>query len=378
MKKAILSCLVIAGLTLFFSVQSGHASSIGWGDNYIVPKGTDVTSNLYVAGQQLTLMGNVLGDVLGAGGNVFLNNDIDGDVMIVGGTINLVSAVSSDARLVGGTIVVAGKIEGDLAAVGNNIRVVENTSIGGDAILAGGTIVLSAPVLGKTNISGADVTLNGEIAGDANVVADRLTIGPNALIKGKLFYKSVREAVIDPNAQILGGTLFEKVSSGPDSNLSALIWSSLFWVKLITLFVSSMILFAVGKKSMSVIAGRARINVWQNLAAGLLFLIGMPVSALLLVMTVIGLPLAGAVFGLGIIFIIISLAFMPILVGTTIKVLLKKGDAASWKAILLGSLIISLLSFIPFLGYLIYAGLFLASLGVMVRISLFKLQSIRS
>lgn len=378
MKKVILSCLVIAGLTLFFSVQNGHASSIGWGENYIVPKGNDVKNNLYVVGQQLTLMGNVLGDVLGGGGNVFLNNDIEGDVMILGGTINLISSVSSDARLAGATIVVSGKIGGDLAAVGNNIRVVENTSIGGDALLAGGTIVLSAPVSGKINISGADVTLNGEIAGDANVVADKLTIGPNALIKGKLLYKSVREATIDPSAQILGGTLFEKVSSDSDSNLSALIWSSLFWVKLITLFVSSMILFAVGKKSMSVIAGRARVNVWQNLIAGFLFLIGMPVSAILLVMTVIGLPLAGAVIGLGIIFIIISLAFMPILLGTTIKVLLKKGDSASWKAILLGSLIISLLGFVPFLGYLVYVGLFLASLGVMIRISLIKLQSIRS
>ncbi len=378
MKKVILSCVVIAGLTLFFSVQSGHAASIGWGENYIVPKGDVVKSNLYVAGQQLTLMGNIFGDVLGGGGNVFINNDIQGDVMIVGGTINLISSVSNDVRLAGATIVVSGKIGGDLAAIGNNIRVVENTSIGGDALLAGGTIVLSAPVSGKINISGADVTLNGKIEGDANVVADRLTIGPNALINGKLVYKSVREAVIDENAKILGGTLFQKVSNGPDSNLSALIWSSLFWVKLITLFVSSMILFAVGKKSMSVIAGRARINIWQNLIAGFVFLIGAPVSALLLIMTVIGLPLAGAAIGLGIIFIIISLAFMPILLGTTIKVLLKKGDAASWKAILLGSLIISLLGFIPFLGYLVYAGLFLASLGVMIRMSLIKLQSIRS
>ncbi len=378
MKRLALGLIVVCGLVLFFSAQSGHAASLGWGENYVVPKESKIENNLYVIGQQLTLMGNVVGDVLGGGSNVFLNNEITGDALIIGGTVNMVSSVSEDARLIGGTIVVSGKIGGDLAAIGNNVKAVENTSVGGDALLAGGTILLSAPVAGNANISGANVTINGKVGGDARVVADKLFIGPNAVIEGKLSYKSVREAVIDPNAQIMGGTNFEKVRSTRDSNFSSLVWSSLFWVKLIALFVSSMILFAVGNRSMSVISTRARSNPWQNIFAGFLFLICVPISALLLVMTVIGLPLAGAVVGLGIIFTIISFAFMPILVGTTIKIWMKKGEAASWKAILLGAVILSLLGLVPVAGVLVHVLVFLISLGGMVRIALFKLQEIRA
>lgn len=352
---------------------------VGWGDNYMIPKGERVDSNLYVAGQQLTIIGNVSGDVWGGGGNVFVSNVIDGDAALIGGTINMVSTVSADVRLVGATIVVSGKIGGDLAAIGNNIRVIENTTVGGDALLAGNTIVFLAPVSGNVRISGANVSINSVINGNVRIIADKLHVGPNAVIKGSLSYKSVREAVIDKEAKIFGETHFEKVTTtGPDSGFLSFVWSSLFWVKFIALFVSSMILFSIGKKSMTLLARRVRWNPWQNLFAGFLFLIGVPISAVLLVITIIGLPLSGAVIGLGIIFSIVSIAFMPILVGTFIKILLKKGDSASWKAILLGSLIVLLLGLLPYVGFVVRAALFLASLGVLIRISLEKLQSIRA
>ncbi|MFZ3019938.1 MAG: hypothetical protein WA051_00205 [Minisyncoccia bacterium] len=381
MKKNILFFIPVLIVFLFFGLAHTRGAVVDWGDNYIVQKNTEINSNLYIAGQQLTMMGKVFGDVLGAGGNIFINDDVNGDVMLAGGTVNVVSTITHDLRIIGATIIVSGKIGGDLAVVGNNIRIVESTnaSVVGDVLIAGNTIILSAPVSGTVKISGADVTINGIINGDARIVADKLHIGPNAVIKGVLSYKSVRMADISETAKVLGETKYEKVyATGPDSSFFSMLWDSLFWVKFIAIFVSSMILFAVGKRSMTALSERARQNPFQNFFAGILFFIGAPISAALLIITVIGVPLSIAVVGLLIIFAIIAVAFTPILVGTTVKKLLKRGDSASWKAILLGSFIISLLALIPFVGSIVRTILFLISEGVMIRVALEKLQKIRT
>ncbi len=381
MKKTLIFVLSFVFLFQLFIYSNIQAAVVDWGDNFIVQKDTEINSNLYVGGQQLTLMGNVLGDAIGGGGNVFVNNVVSGDAMLVGGTINIVSVVEHDLRLAGGTLIVSGKVGGDLAALGNNIRVVDgnSASIGGDALMVGNTIVLSAPVAGSVKISGADVTINSSIGGDVRIVADKIHIGPNTVIHGTLSYKSVRQADISADAKIIGETKFEEVkATGPQSSFISFLWDSLFWVKFISFFVSSMILFAVGKKSMTLLSERARTAPLHNLFAGILFFIGAPISAMLLVITVIGLPLSVAVVGMSIIFAIVAVAFTPILLGTLIKQLLKKGDAASWKAILLGSFVLALLCLVPFLGSAIRTVLFLISEGVMIRIALEKLQKIRT
>jgi len=376
--------LLVVACTLaiaFSAVTLSHAAVIGWGDNYIIQKDSEIKTNLYVAGQQLTLMGNVTGDVLGGGGNVFVNDTIRGDALLVGGTLNVVSTVENDLRMAGATIIVSGKVGGDLVGIGNNIRIVDgnNSSIGGDVLLAGNTVVLSSPVSGSVQISGADVTVNSLVNGDVRIIADKIHIGPDAVIHGTLSYKSVRMADINPSARITGETKFEKVNAtGTDSGYISVLWDSLFWVKFIAYFVSSMILFAVGKKSMTSLSQRARLEPWQNLFAGILFFIGAPISAILLIITVIGLPLSVAVVGLGIIFAITAVAFTPILAGTFIKSALKRGNEASWKAILLGSFVVALLGLIPFLGSIIRTLLFLISEGVMIRLALEKLQKIRA
>ncbi len=379
MKKGlILSGLALMSVILFIPFIS-EGAVVGFGDNYIVPKDSRVDTNLYAGGQQLTLTGNIFGDVVGGGGNVFISNKIAGDALLFGGTINTVSNISGDLRLVGMSIVVSGEIDGDVAVAGKNIRIVDSAFITGDLLGVGGNIVVSGPVKGSVKISAAEVTLNGVVDGDVKVVADKLFVGKGAVIKGSLEYKSVREAIVDKDATIMGETSFEKVSySGENSNIFSFLWNSFFWVKLITLFVSAMILFAIGKRSVAVLSVRGREDVWHNIFAGILFLIGAPVSAVLLVMTVIGLPLSIAVVGLSIIFIIVSVAFTPILLGAFIKKLIKKNDTISWKVILLGSFGMTVLGLIPFLGSILRTFIFLVAIGVMIRVGFEKLQHIRN
>ncbi len=373
--KPLLSILLLASLLY---IASAHAAVIEWDKSYMIPKGSDILENLYAAGQQFTLIGNVEGDVLGAGGNVFVNNKISEDAFLLGGTLNIVATVGGDLRLAGFNVVTASVVGGDLSVVGNTIRVVDGTTVAGDAMLAGNNVSISAPVAGNLRISAAEVFINGPVAGNVEVLTNRLRIGPNTRITGSLSYKSVREAVIDPNAVITGATTFTEANiNRPSQNTLSFIWSSWLTVNFIALFVSSMILYAIGKEGMTLLSRRARGNPWQNILAGFLFLIGAPISVLLLFMTVIGLPIAFAVIALSIIFVIAAVAFMPILVGTTLKIWMKKNDLVSWKAILLGCVVIMALGSIPVLGIVVRAAIFLMSVGCMIRVALEKLQNVR-
>ena len=134
-----------------------------------------------------------------AGASVRFEGPAVEDLFMAGNRVVVAAPVAGSAHLAGRRVSVEAAVAGDLFAAGYGVEV--NEPIGGDATVTGyevtlgpvtgnlraaGSEVSAGPVGGYALITGSEVTLNGVIAGDAVLVADRIVFAPGASVAGAL------------------------------------------------------------------------------------------------------------------------------------------------------------------------------------------------
>lgn len=229
-----------------------------------------VPGDVVLAGRDIVFTGVAGGDYLGAGGEQAVAGRIRGDVRAAGGEIRLAAEVGRNATVAGGRV--------DLG---------EEAVIGGNAYVAGGELRLDGAVRGFLKVAGEEVVLDGMFGGDVDVEAGRLHVGPRARIAGDLRYRVPREDVtIDPGAEITGRRIALPPRERPDV---------LAYLRLL----SALAFLVTGGVAVALFPGTARAAAetlgrrpGAAAAFGLLWIIAVPIAALLAAMTVVGLPLA--------------------------------------------------------------------------------------
>jgi hypothetical protein len=99
---------------------------------------------------------------------------------------------------------------GKLRAAGANVHLGSLADVGGPARIAGANIVVDGHLRGDAEIDGAIVTINGIVDGKLSVNAQRLVVGPQAVLGNGLFVRSLSEPEIDGGARITGDVTRER------------------------------------------------------------------------------------------------------------------------------------------------------------------------
>ncbi len=363
MKKIIVSGLVlvilmIPAMTFSADFRLGEQPSSGSSEK--------ITEDLYLTGGNVTSAGDASGDVVAVGGSILISGEVLGDVIAGGGNIIILSNVGDDVRAGGGTVVIQGKIAGDLIVGGGQITV-GGPGIAGDAVLGGGNIRIDSPVGGELRIGGGNVYINAPIGGDVKIDADQVTLGKSAVIEGNITYKAKKEMVLEEGAVVKGRIDFE-ARKGAGKNLSSLafgaIFSALILWKFFALLLGALLFGLVFRRYSMEIINTALQRPFFELGLGVIVFVAMPVISILLLVSVVGIPV-GIIGLLG--FVILSLfswMMAPVIVGSiAYRYFSKKGLEVSWKTILLGVFLYSLLGLLPFIGCLAQILLMLLSLG---------------
>jgi hypothetical protein len=138
-------------------------------------------------------------DRYAAGRTVEFDGPPGQDVFLAGNRVTVAAPVGGSAHLVGRRVAINAAVAGDLFAAGYSVTV--TAPVGGDASVTGyevtlgpvtgnlraaGSEVTVASVGGYALITGADLVLQGAIAGDAVLVADDIVFGPGARVAGAL------------------------------------------------------------------------------------------------------------------------------------------------------------------------------------------------
>jgi len=362
--------LIFFGLVALVVPLVASAAVFGRGQNYALPRGESVASNLYAFGGSVTISGSAREDVMTAGGTIIFTGSVAKDLSAVGGTINLSGDVSGDTRLAGGTIILAGKSEGELLAAGGQLTIASGAEVSGETYLAGGSVLADGRFAKKLTIAGGTVVLGGVVEGDVKVTASKsLTISSSAVIRGNLEYSSPKPATIESGAKIGGVTNYKKLET-PKTFVTKggrAIFGAAWLVKTLMMLLAALVVCLLLKKQTQQAVRYIMPNFGKELLRGFIILVVLPIAIIISFVTIVGAILgAGAAF-LYIVMAIFGAILSQIAAGALIsKFIFKQANyEGDWKSAIIGSLALAIVCLIPFVGGLVCFVFFLAAFGAL-------------
>ena len=365
------SLLYFASAIALITPVSALAAEFRTGEQPAVLASESVTGDVYIFGGSATSAGSVSGDVVAGGGNIVISGNVGSDVLTGGGDVTILSTVGDDVRAGGGNVVILGKVGGDVIVGGGQVNI-GGAGVGGDVVAGAGTIRIDAPVAGSLKIGGGNIYINAPITGAVTIMdADKVTLGPSAILYGDLSYKAKKELVKEDGAEVRGEVTYTPRAEGravPAAIIAGLISA---WIlgKFLVILTCALIVGLLLRRYSTEVVTRATQRPLLELGRGLLVLIALPIVSIILLVTVLGIP-----FGiLGIIGFAALLLFMciiaPIIVGSVVWSYFSNGDMeVTWKTILIGVFVFQILGFVPFVGWLVQAIVALISAGVIASI----------
>ncbi|MFA5714637.1 MAG: hypothetical protein WC998_02770 [Candidatus Paceibacterota bacterium] len=366
-KKLFSIILAVAFIVVPFLV---HGATIKGDKSYYLAPGLTIDDNLYAAGSDVNVSGQVAGDLFIFGGNVVVSGPVGGDLMSFGGTLNINGKVSGDERLAGGNIIISNSVGGDLLVAGGQVSILPGSIIGKDVEIAGGNINYSGENNGRLSIRGGDVYINGKVNGDLSVEAKSIKLGPNAVITGSFDYYSPTEAVLEQGSTIGGAVNFNKTTMPakkdmPGAGLFLGFITMGLIVKLMMIIIAALVIIYFFRNQSEAIIKEGVSNFWKNTGKGFIFLVVIPAAIILSFITIIG-TILGVIAGFlyAILLIISSVVANLIFAQLCMKYIFKRDKyELNWWIVILAVLIFGTISFVPFIGWLFMFIIFLAAFG---------------
>ncbi len=346
---------------LFLLPATAQAFEIKTGQAVSLASGQEVKGNLYAAGMNITIDGKVSGDVICAGQNINISGAVEGDVICAGQTINITGEVKGNVRIAGNSLNINSAVGKNVMAFGQSLLFGQNAKSGWDVTVFGALAQIDGQVGRDLYGSVAIAQINGAVAGNIKLTIDsqkkkqnenRLTIGSTAKISGDLTYTANQAATIESGAVISGQTVHnlpKVVAKKPTFNQA---WGSLY--SIFSALVIGLVLISLWREPIIKLTDKMLEKIPASLGWGFLIMFFTPVVALLLVITIIGIPLALILVGLWLIALFISNVLVGILVGRSIlnNLWAKKKDSLIW-AMIIGVIIVNIVFAIPLIGWIL-------------------------
>jgi hypothetical protein len=169
-----------------------------------VIKREPIEHDYYAAGETVHIAGPVSGDVVIAGQRLTIDGPVSEDVIAAGEVVNLNSDIGDDVRAAGRVVQINATVADHLVAAGETVTLGPQSRIGSWAWLAGRRIEVLGRVGQELKVGGNEVIIAGEIGGDVTVMAERVQVLDEAVIKGSLQVQSRNPPEIASGARILG------------------------------------------------------------------------------------------------------------------------------------------------------------------------------
>ncbi len=365
MRKKIFGIIAIAALVLVASPTG--AAEFQAGEELTLGKDKTISDNLYAAGSTILLGGKVEGDFLAAGGTILFTGEVRDDLAAAGGTVSLIGLIGGDLRAAGGTVAVGGAVAGDAVLAGGQVSVSEGATFGKNVALAGGMVTFSGETKSGLKIYGEEAIINGKISGDVFAKVKKLTLGPGAEISGALSYEAIEEAQIDSAATIGGAVDFKKIEGWEREGKNAL-WVTIFgvWIfKFLSVLLVGLLLYGIFRRQTEEFVKRNSKEFGWDLLRGLAIAICLPIAAIVSLVTIIGSVLGVGGMLLYFFLMVLSPALGGMALGSLLWKLFSKGKDFhfSWKTVVAGITLTSLIGLIPFIGWAFVCVFTLAAFG---------------
>ena len=296
--------------------------------------------------------------------------------------INETIDAQSDVYAVGNNLRFNGIVKADLLVAGNNIDI-QTESIGGSIRAAGATITIDSNVERNITVAGASVdiksgtkakgiyissgagnvvTINGIVTNNVKVNCTKLIIGEKAKVIGNFKVKS------EEDMEVLGdfntnNITFEKINY--DKNETRLLGKINIlgkFARIITAIILAVLITLLCNKYNNKAVERFEYRPWMPFIIGFATLVILPMAAILLCITIVGIPISIISFIIYGLLIYLAPIFTSVILG---KVVLKNMNP--YLSAIIFTLIVKMLLFTPYIGGVIIFACILLSLGIFIQ-----------
>lgn len=323
-------------------------------------KDETVDDDYFAVGDNVTISGTVNGDVFVAGGQTYIDGIVNGDLLTAGGQVVIAGPVSGNIRVAGGDVTLSSEVGGNVTILGGNILIDDSATISGSLNGAVGNARILSPVSKSIHIAGGQITVGNEVGKNLKVAVGNLALVNGAHIKGDVVYVAEEEMDISGGAMIDGAVvkkiLPEQIAAEKEQKnsrnvfLGLMGFSALFWF--VNSFIFGALLLRIAPRYTSDVVDGIRRKFWQNMLTGFVFTVVGPIVIVILLATIFGIPLA--LLSTVVYFVLMCLGriMFALFLGTKIQ---KHVSFAKNKylVLILGILAYSILTWIPFIGWLI-------------------------
>ena len=329
----------------------------------VVVAQTEVVEETYVQGPYFAsndivlIEDNVDGAVYAAGGTVTVAGNVTQDVVAAGGTIRISGVVDQDVYVAGGSVFIDGVVKGNVIAAGGDVQLGPDAEVGGSVMTAGERLGFAGKMMGPLFAGGRTIRLDGSVDRDVSVAGEDLQLGTDALIGGNLSGE-LNEWTGENVASVAGSTHLKKVevkTAEKKYSLGGELAKAVFkflWRGFVVVFTLFFVPQFIDKSVKQV--QKQFPSVFMT---GVVVVFGLPFLMVVLVLTILGIPIA--ILMLLAYIILLMLAWLIPSVWAGRKLLPGQNE---YVQALLGVAVIIAVTMIPVVGALVK--LVLAAFGV--------------
>lgn len=289
--RGVAGMMCLVALSLLAPVTA-DAMDVRRGPRVSVPADQTVDDTLVAMGENVEIDGTVTGDVIAMARRVRVRGTIRGNLVAMGRDVEVDGTVEGSVLQLGQTATTRGQANGSLYAFAQTITLLRDARVGGNATTFSETASIEGTV-------GRDVTAFGKTLDVAGTVSQRMTaygaqitVRSGARIERDLIaHVREREHVqVDPGATIGGATRIEVAEPEPNRYLTATFYVGQI-IRLVAAFVTGWLLFwLIPRAARASLADTGR--VLTAAGVGALLICATPIIAIVIGVTIIGLPLA--------------------------------------------------------------------------------------
>ncbi|MCI2400634.1 hypothetical protein [Aliiroseovarius subalbicans] len=331
----------------------------------------------FAAGNNVSHREEGIDDVFLAGNSVTLRAPVAGSAHVAGRFVTVSAPVADALYIAGVDLDIAAPIGGDVLAMGDKIDI--SAAITGDLRAMGSRVAINAAVAEAALLAGETVLIDAALAGDVSISAANIEFGNAATIAGVLhLYHSDPDSIEVPASVISADRIeFHPIEDwdGVTAGRNAAGWSFMTWLRgilggilVVTLLATA--LAALAPDALARMRERGLESplrtLWMGFlalsaAAGSLFLFAATGIGVLLVpvsiLAALLLGFAGYVIGV----YVLGVGVMGAAGRPNPETLLERATAA-----LAGAFLITVLSFVPFVGWIVVLGIAVMGAGALI------------
>jgi hypothetical protein len=294
---------------------------------------------------------------------------IAGDAVLAAGSVDVRAPVGDDLRAAGGIITFGSVVNGETLALGASVHVTPQAELHGRAWLAGNEVAIGGRVGGEVKAYGRYITVSGELNGPVQLSAERIELKPTARVNGDLTYSSTHRIVIHDGAVVSGKVSREAgVFEIPRPHFKIPGLGALRPLLLLGLFAFGLLLYAVFPRYTVSATRTLETAPLKSLGLGAALFFSGPPVLLLLVITIIGIPVALVLAALYAVAVLAGYLIAAFFIGGRLARLAGQTlDRPAWRLLALAVALTALwlLRQIPYAGGLIGLAALLFGLGAL-------------